>query len=189
MADPIVSQSKPMANSQKVEVATVGKVVGLGGELKLHLQTDFVEQFIAGAKFRLKNGKSVEIESYNPQRGLVKFAHYNVREDAATLTNQKLYRTQEESRQHCHLDENQYFWFDLIGATVIDDGKVLGIIKDLERISMTDYLKISTDAALVDQKFPKTFYIPYIQDVYIEKFDMDAKKLYTKDAFALLEAS
>jgi len=189
MVEHTVSLSKPMANSQKVEIATIGKVVGLGGELKLHLQTDFADQFVPGAKFTLKNGQSLEIDTYNPNRGLVKFTRYHVREDAAVLTNQKLYLTQEESRQNCNLRENQYFWFDMIGAEVIDDGKVLGIIKDIERITTMDYLKISTDKSLVSQKYSKEFYIPYIMDVYIEKFDIDAKKLYTKDAFALLEAS
>ncbi len=178
-----------MANSQEVEIATIGKVVGLGGELKLHLQTDFTEQFVSGAKFRLKNGNLLEIEHYNPKRNLVKFTRYNVREDAAVLTNQKLYLTQEESRKNCTLEENQHFWFDLIGAEVIDEGKVLGVIKEIERITTMDYLKISTHKRLISQKLPKEFYIPYIMDVYIERFDIEAKKLYTKDAFALLEAS
>ncbi|HIP47203.1 MAG TPA: 16S rRNA processing protein RimM [Campylobacterales bacterium] len=178
-----------MANSQKVEIATIGKVVGLGGELKLHLQTDFVDQFVAGAKFTLKNGKSLEIDTYNPKRGLVKFTLYHVREDAAVLTNQKLYLTEAESRENCDLEENQYFWFDMIGSEVIDDGKVLGTIKDIERITTMDYLKITTSEELVSQKLSKEFYIPYIMDVYIERFDMDSKKLYTKDALPLLEAS
>ncbi len=176
-----------MAN--KVEIATIGKVVGLGGELKLHLQTDFAEQFVAGAKFTLKNGQSLEIDAYNPNRGLVKFTLYHVREDAAVLTNQKLYLTEEQSRENCDLGENEYFWFDMIGAEVIDDGKVLGVIKDIERITTMDYLKITTDEALVKQELPKSFYIPYIMDVYVERFDMQMKKLYTKDAILLLEAS
>ena len=178
-----------MANSQKVEIATIGKVVGLGGELKLHLQTDFVDQFVSGAKFNLKNGQSLEIDTYNSNRGLVKFTRYHVREDAAVLTNQKLYLTVEESRENCNLEENQYFWFDMIGSEVIDNGKVLGVIKDIERITTMDYLKITTDKELVSQKLSQNFYIPYIMDVYIESFDMEAKKLYTKDALALLEAS
>ncbi len=178
-----------MANSQKVEIATIGKVVGLGGELKLHLQTDFAEQFVAGAKFTLKNGQSLEIDTYNPNRGLVKFTLYNVREDAAVLTNQKLYLSQEESRENCHLSENQYFWFDIIGSEVIEEGKVLGVVKDIERITTMDYLKITTDQAFVSEGLATSFYIPYIMDVYIERFDMEAKKLYTKDAFLLLEAS
>ncbi len=178
-----------MANSQKVEIATIGKVVGLGGELKLHLQTDFSDQFVTGAKFTLKNGQSLEIDTYNPNRGLVKFTQYHVREDAAVLTNQKLYLTQEESRENCNLQENQYFWFDMIGAEVREGSKVLGVVKDIERIATMDYLKVTTDKALVLDGFPRSFYVPYIVDVYIERFDIDAKKLYTKDAYLLLEAS
>jgi len=66
---------------------------------------------------------------------------------------------------------------------------VLGVIGDIERIAMTDYLKVTTDKTLVAQKLPKTFYIPYIIDVYIDHFDEAQKRLYTKDAYALLEAS
>jgi len=175
--------------SDKIEVAKVGKVVGLGGELKLHLQTDFIEQFKLGATFKLKNNKTVTIESYNPKRGLVKFQEYHVREDAAVLTNQVLYQSKEESRENCPLEENQYFWFDMIGAKVLEEGRVLGVIQDIERIASTDYLKITTDDSLIKEKLPKTFYIPYLLDIYIERFDNREKILYTKEAFYLLEAS
>jgi 16S rRNA processing protein RimM len=178
-----------MANKKSVEIATIGKVVGLGGELKLHLQTDFISQLKRGAKFYLKNGKTVEIEHYNETRGLVKFFHYNVREDAALLTNQKLYLSEEESRKNCQLDENQHFWFDLVGAEVLDDGVRMGEIEDIERIANTDYLKISTDKALIAEGHVKSFYIPYIIDVYIDHFNEENKILYTKEARSLLEAS
>lgn len=178
-----------MANSQKVEIATIGKVVGLGGELKLHLQTDFVEQFVPGAKFKLKDGQSLEIDSYNAKRGLVKFTRYHVREDAAVLTNQKLYLSQQESRENCDLKDHEYFWFDMIGAVVMEENRRVGVIKDIERITTMDYLKITTDKALVSDGLASSFYIPYIPDVYIERFDFDEKILYTKDAYLLLEAS
>jgi 16S rRNA processing protein RimM len=175
--------------SNKVEIAKIGKVVGLSGELKLHLMTDFEEQFVQGATFTLKNNKTLIIESYNAKRGLVKFQGYSVREDAAVLTNQVLYLSEEESRANCQLEENQYFWFDMIEAKVMDSGRCLGVIKDIERIASTDYLKITTDEALVKEKLPKSFYIPYLVDVYIERFDTEAKVLYTKEAYPLLEAS
>ena len=173
----------------KVEIAKVGKVVGLSGELKLHLMTDFEAQFVPGATFTLQNNKTLTIDSYNEKRGLVKFQGYHVREDAAVLTNQVLYLSEEESRENCALEENQYFWFDMIGATVMEEGRCLGVIKDIERIASTDYLKITTDEALVQEKLPKSFYIPYLIDVYIEGFDKEAKVLHSKDAYPLLEAA
>ena len=173
----------------RVEVAKVGKVVGLQGELKLHLLSDFEEQFVKGATFHLSDRRTLTIEHYNPNRGLVKFEGYNVREDAAVLTNAKLFTSQEESRENCDLKEGEYFWFDMIGAEVVEEGVVLGIIDDIERITTMDYLLIKTDAALISQKLPKRFYIPYIKEVYIDHFDLENKKLYTKDARLLLEAS
>ena len=175
--------------SNKVEIAKVGKVVGLGGELKLHLMTDFEAQFVQGATFTLKNNKTLTIDSYNENRGLVKFQGYHVREDAAVLTNQVLYLSEEASRENCDLEENQYFWFDMIGATVMEEGRCLGVIKDIERIASTDYLKITTDDALLHDKVSKSFYIPYLVDVFIDSYDKEAKILQTKGAFDLLEAS
>jgi 16S rRNA processing protein RimM len=175
--------------SNRVEVAKIGKVVGLSGELKLHLMTDFEAQFVHGATFTLKNNKTLTIDTYNEKRGLVKFQGYHVREDAAVLTNQVLYLSEEESRENCELQENQYFWFDMIGAKVLEEDRCLGIIKDIERIASTDYLKITTDELLIKEKLPKSFYIPYLVDVYIDHFDKEEKILYTKDAYPLLEAS
>ncbi len=178
-----------MTNSQEIEIAKLGKTVGLGGELKLYPLTDFLQQFKQGATFKLKNGKTVEIENYNEKRSLVKFYHYNVREDAAKLTNQILYTSKEESRENCDLQENQYFWFDIIGSQVDEEGRVLGIVIDIERIADTDYLRVKTADDLVGQKLSKEFLIPYLQDIYISYFDESKKILYTKDAYLLLEAS
>jgi len=185
----VIALPSTLTMQHKIEVAKIGKVVGLGGELKLHLMTDFEAQFVQGTTFTLQNNKTLTIDTYNEKRGLVKFQGYHVREDAAVLTNQVLYRSEEESRENCNLEENQYFWFDMIGSQVIEDGIVLGVIQDIERITTMDYLLIKTDDAFVEKELSKRFYIPYIMDVYIEKFDIEAKKLYTKEALPLLEAS
>jgi 16S rRNA processing protein RimM len=67
--------------SNKFQVAKLGKAVGLHGEMKLHLKSDFPEQFKIGARFDSKRGE-LEIESYNPERDLVKFKGYNSAEEA-----------------------------------------------------------------------------------------------------------
>ena len=40
-----------MKIDDRLLVATIGKVVGLEGDLKLHLETDFIEQFSKGENF------------------------------------------------------------------------------------------------------------------------------------------
>ncbi len=177
-----------MKSKDLLAVATIGKVVGLRGELKLHSHSDFSEQFVDGAKFTLNNGDRIEIESYNSNRSLVKFYRFNVREDAAKLTNQKLFRTLDESRENCVLGEKEFFWFDIIGLNIIDDGELLGKVKDIERIANSDYLLIDTDKKLIKDGLPKRFYIPYI-DRYIVKVLLVDHVINTVDAYGLLESS
>jgi 16S rRNA processing protein RimM len=176
------------SKSDKLQIATIGKVVGLRGELKLHLQSDFEQQFQTGSKFVLTNGNHVEIESYNPNKSLVKFVGFNVREDAQKLTNQKLFTTVEATRELCSLEEGEFFWFDVTGSKVYDDDLYLGVVSEIERIASVDYLIVKTSKALVEKELSNKFYIPYI-DEYIHEFDKDNKIVKTKGGYLLLEAS
>lgn len=177
-----------MMNSDKLQIATIGKVVGLWGELKLHLQSDFEEQFQSGKRFVLTNGTSVEIESYNQAKSLVKFLGFNVREDAQKLTNQKLFTTLEATRENCSLREGQFFWFDVVGSSVFDADLCLGTVDEIERIGAVDYLIIKTADDLVQKEHSEKFYIPYI-DQYIKQFDSENRKIKTEGGLLLLEAS
>jgi 16S rRNA processing protein RimM len=175
-------------SSDKLQIATIGKVVGLWGELKLHLQSDFDEQFKTASRFLLSNGDVIEIENYNSAKSLVKFAGYNIREDAQKLTNQKLFTTVEETRESCQLKEGEFFWFDVIGSTVYDNDTLLGIVDEIERIGVVDYLIVKTSKELLEKELTKKFYIPYI-DIYIKSFDKESKTIETEGGLLLLEAS
>ena len=133
-------------------------------------------------------GHIIEIEKYNSTKSLVKFVGYNIREDAAKLTNQKLFTTVEATRENCELKEGEFFWFDVVGSSVYDDELLLGVVDEIERIGVVDYLIVKTSEELVLKELPKKFYIPYI-DVYIKSFDKDGKKIVTEGGLSLLEAS
>ncbi|HIP59887.1 MAG TPA: 16S rRNA processing protein RimM [Campylobacterales bacterium] len=174
--------------SDRLQIATIGKVVGLWGELKLHLQSDFEDQFKIGSRFVLTNGSTIEIENYNHAKSLVKFIGFNVREDAQKLTNQKLFTTVEATRENCSLEEGQFFWFDVVGSLVYDGDTFLGTVDEIERIGAVDYLVIKTAEDLVEKEHSIKFYIPYI-DEYIKNFDIENKKIETEGGLLLLEAS
>lgn len=173
---------------KELQIATIGKVVALRGELKLHLQSDFSEQFKQGNKFVLTNGSTIEIEYFNQAKSLVKFVGFNSREDASKLTNQKLFTSIEGTRENCPLEEGEFYWFDMIGAEVKDDELFLGIVEEIERIGAVDYLVVKTSDELVKKELPNKFYIPYI-DVYIVSFDKENKTITSKGTYELLEAS
>ena len=75
-----------------------------------------------------------------------------------------------------HLEENEFLYKDLISSDVIDnDGSNLGkIIEARQGVNL-----------LIKVKGSKEFYIPYV-DEYIIKFDLNNKKLYTKNAKDLI---
>ena len=174
--------------SDKLQIATIGKVVGLWGDLKLHLQSDFEDQFKSGSRFVLTNGSSIEIEKYNHSKSIVKFVGFNIREDAQKLTNQKLFTTVEATRAQCPLKEGEFYWFDVVGSSVYDADQCLGIVDEIERIAAVDYLVIKTSEDLVEKEHSQKFYIPYI-DRYIKHFDSQNKKIETEGGLLLLEAS
>lgn len=172
-----------------IEVAQIGRLVGLKGELKLHLHCDFPEQFKKGSSFTTQKGEILHVHTYNQNRGLISFVGYQDRESAAKLVNTILLTTQENSLKECQLEEGEFFWFEMIGAKVIDnDGVVLGVVEEIERIAITDYLVIQTDTMLVKQGLAKRFYIPYVER-YIVSFDKEKKEIFTKDGLGILENS
>ncbi|OHD83728.1 MAG: 16S rRNA processing protein RimM, partial [Sulfuricurvum sp. RIFCSPHIGHO2_12_FULL_44_8] len=142
--------------------------------MKLNLSTDFPEQFSANASFILENGKEITLSSYNPDRELVHLKGIDSPEAAKALTNTKLFTTFEATRERCNLREGEFFWFDLLGSTVMEGEIVLGSVQEIERIGPLDYLLVTTDASFVSKGLPATFLIPYI-DHFVLNADATAK--------------
>ena len=174
--------------NKRFTIATIGKSVGLWGEVKLHLHTDFDSQFKAGTTFTTSKNQTLTIERYNHERGLVKFLGISTREDAAKLTNQTLMATEEESRKNCELQKDEYFWFDIIGCQVVEDDLILGEVKDIQRLTANDYLEVKTSNDLVKDGYAKSFLIPYVKKIYIDKVDIENKKIFVKNSLELLKS-
>lgn len=179
-------RNPPAANL--LHVATLGRTVGLKGDMKLHLHTDFPEQFVKNATFVTDKGNEVKIQNYNPDRELVHLSGYDTPEAAKALTNAQLFTTPEATRERCHLGEGEFFWFDLIGLAVKEGELVLGKVQEIERIGPLDYLLVATETSLVNKGMAATFLIPYI-DRFIEKNDAESGAIYVIGGLDLLEAS
>jgi 16S rRNA processing protein RimM len=172
---------------EKFFIAQIGRTVGLWGDLKFHLHTDFPEQFKVGAVFKSDRGE-LTIADIDMKRGTVRFRGYESIDAAKKLTNTKLYTDLKQTQENCTLHEGEYFYFDIEGCTVMQGDLVLGMVDEIQRLTDTDYLVICTDEALVKEGLPKSFLIPYI-DRYILNADIKEKKIYTRDARDILEAS
>lgn len=175
-----------MSNDDSL-IAQIGRTIGLWGDLKFHLHTDFPEQFKVGNTYKSNRG-DLTIADINFTRGTIRFTGYESIDSAKKLTNTKLFANEEQTKENCELGEGQHFWFDVIGCTVKQGDEILGEVTDIQRMADTDYLVIKTDEALVNSDLSKGFLLPYINR-YVLTVDTKEKIVYTKDAKDILEAS
>lgn len=175
--------------NNKVYVAKLGKAVGLKGHLRLFIDSDFPEQFKKGSTFLTNKNFQLTISEYLKDRDLVSFEGYSDMESAKRLTNTELYTTIEQTKEFCKLKDNEFFWFDLISCEVYEDNLKLGVVSDVHRFPLNDYLEVKTDSQLVEKGLPKIFLIPHIFETFIQRVDIENKKIFAINAFDILENS
>ena len=134
----------------------------------------------------IKN-KEVTIQYYYPEREIIKFIEINSIDEAKLLTNSVIYATEEETRKNCHLREGEFFWFEIIGCKIIENGVFLGTVKDIYRYPSSDYLLIETNEKLLKKTKVSTFLIPYV-DRYIKNVNIEEKEIFTQNGLLLLES-
>lgn len=158
-------------NEALVLVAKLGRTVGVQGFVRLHNLSDFPEQFECGASFFDKNSRVLKIKARNAQSVL--FEGFESLESAKTLVNLELFQSVEKSRASCKLNEGEFFYFDIIGLKVFENGLLLGIVKDILPAG-NDLLLIKSDESLVKKGFASEFYLPYV-DFYVKSVELGAK--------------
>lgn len=159
------------------EMIYIGKTVstfGIKGELKVisdfekcdkaykignKILINNIEHVISGIRYH-KNYILLEIDDLKNINNILKYVGFNIY----------------IKRMDLHLEENEFLYKDLINSDIIDnDGSNLGkIIEARQGVNL-----------LIKVKGSKEFYIPYV-DEYIISFDLNNKKLYTKNAKDLI---
>lgn len=152
-------------------VAKLGRTVGVYGFVRLHNLSDFPEQFECGASFFDKNSRVLKIKARNAQSVL--FEGFESLESAKTLVNLELFQSVEKSRASCKLGDDEFFYFDIIGLEVFENGLLLGVVKDILPAG-NDLLLIKSDESLVKKGFASEFYLPYV-DFYVKSVELGAK--------------
>lgn len=177
-------------------VAKCGKTIGLKGEIKLIIYSDFLEVFTKGNVFLCKGAESsldsaffLTLQSFNPHKNSATFAEITSIERAKNLTSMLLFSTKSLTQKQCALSENEHFWFEIIGRSVVENGERIGVVSEIERIGSVDYLIIEVDCAIF-AKYPhikaKRFYLPYIS-----RYVLSAENgvVAVQDALLVLESS
>ena len=170
--------------NKKIPIAKLGKSHGVRGWQRIHLLTDFPEQFTPGATFS-SDREDLTIEKIDLKKGLVKIKGIDTPEDAKKITNRQLYTTEEETRKNINLQENEYFWFDIENCEIYENGKKLGRVKEIERADV-DYLVINTDESLIKEGYPKRFLIDFKR--HVKDVDIENKKIEAQGALDILES-
>ncbi len=181
------NRSEQRMTKEHLLVARIGRTVGLNGDLKLHIFSDFPEQFKKGARVTSSRGELL-ISEYDNTRSTIRFEGYETPEAAKKLVNAEIYSSKEKSRRECSLEEGEYFWFDIEGLKVMEGDVSLGVVKEIQRLESVDYLFVKTSDELIFRGFSRTFLIPYIHR-YIDAVDLEKGVIFTIGAMDILEAS
>lgn len=171
-----------------LEVALLGKTVGLKGAIKLYDRSDFADQFKKGAKFHLKSGEILEILLFNRANSTAVFKDYEDINLASKLTNQVIFKTKEQTRATCKLKKDEFFYFDIIGLKIKENSVILGEVMDIIEAGSGYVFEIKTDENLSQNGLPTVFYLPYI-DHFILKVDLTSGEILSQNALAILENS
>ena len=174
--------------NELLQVARLGKTVGLKGGLRIYNLSDFPTQFKKGAKFLLENGEILEICSFNRENSVVVFKNYTDLDLAKVLINRTIFQTKEATKSGIKLKKGEFFYFDVLGLEICENGEVLGVVDDILEISSGYLFQVQTSESLVESGFAKIFFIPYI-DKYVVKISILDRKIFTNYAKLILQES
>ena len=86
----------------------------------------------------------------------IEFEGITSADSAKRLVNAKIYATKEQSRKHCKLKKDEYFYFDIIGLDIVENGENIGIVRDIERIGNIDYFIVEVADNLISNNTTKS---------------------------------
>jgi 16S rRNA processing protein RimM len=174
-----------------VTIARVAKTQGRRGEVAAALLTDFPELFATrrrlfalGGTGREKQGdkadvvrRTMDLEEHWFHKGMVvlKFAGVDSISDAETLIGNEI---QVPRRERAALGNDEFYVSDLVGCTVTDYARVIGLIKDVQFGS--------GEAPLLVIEGEKEYLVPFA-GAYIEKIALEQKRLEMKLPEGMLE--
>lgn len=152
----------------------IGKTYGVQGWLKIYTYTQPEDSLLQYQPWYLisetDKEKSIIVELEKTKRHgngfIVKFAGINSPEQARLLTGKKINVLRSQLPK---LKKDEYYWFDLVGLTIINkNGQLLGKVIYLLETGSNDVLVIKGD---------KEFAIPYLVGDVIKHIDLDKQEI------------
>jgi len=151
--------------TKKLVIGRLGDAFGIHGWLHLFSFAEEPADLFRYKAFSTAAGQSITFTSHKPHGNhfVVKIKEANDRDQALLFKNQDLYISREELPK---LPENQFYWDDLVGLSVItEDQTCLGTVDHLFSTGANDVIAIKGKTLL---------YIPYLPDVILS-VDLEKK--------------
>ncbi|MBO6047160.1 MAG: ribosome maturation factor RimM [Erysipelotrichaceae bacterium] len=154
----------------KVRIGKIINTFGIRGELKVLSMTDFPdERFAPGAHmFIRRQGKDIDVEitSHRVHKGYDLVTINNLRD--INLVEQykglECYAFKDEEL----LDEDEYYFNDLVGCKVYNYGELIGEVEDVYENMYQDILAVDHNG--------KRLMIPYVE-AFVKAIDIDEKRI------------
>jgi 16S rRNA processing protein RimM len=176
----------PDSKGDFITLARVVKTQGRIGEVAAEIYTDIPDRFIAGMKLSAlakagDNRRDVEIEDLWPHKGLLvlKFVGVDSINDAEPLIGSEL---QVPREQRAELEQGWNYVSDLIGCTLLDAGREIGKIEDVQFGAGEAPLLIVADQA------GKKYDVPFAE-AYLEKVDLKQRQVQMNLPEGMLEVN
>lgn len=166
---------KNSAHDQYITIAKIGAPYGVRGWLKVQTFTDSIENAVNYRPWFVTDAKgqwsilAVEQVDYQSERLLIKIQGIDTPEAARCYTGKLLHIPRNKLPV---LQENEYYWSDLEGLTVIDQhGDVLGKVSFLLETGSNDVLVV---------KGSKQIAVPYLPGQVIKSVSLDTREIHVE---------
>ena len=159
-----------MSSNKKILIAKILAHQGLNGWLKVYSYSETKQKFSEYKYFFFQkdnNTLRLDVEDISIEKSIkVKFKNFNCREDSEQYIGKEIFILEDQLDT---LEENQFYWNQLIGLTAyLNNGKKIGIVSDIIETGSNDVLVI---------KGAKEILIPYIFGDSVMEVATEEKKI------------
>ena len=159
-----------MSSNKKILIAKILAHQGLNGWLKVYSYSETKQKFSEYKYFFIQkdnNTLRLDVEDISIEKSIkVKFKNFNCREDSEQYIGKEIFILEDQLDT---LEENQFYWNQLIGLTAyLNNGKKIGIVSDIIETGSNDVLVI---------KGAKEILIPYIFGDSVMEVATEEKKI------------
>lgn len=154
-----------------IYVGYITSFFGLNGEVKIACESNHKDKIFMPNNTLIIDNQEYNIKSYRNHKNseLVSFENLDSINKCEHLLKKEVFI----KRKDINLKENEYLYIELLGCSIINDGKVIGKVDELLYNKKNMFIKW-------DEKI-----VPII-DNYIDRIDIMNKTIYLKNAQELL---